>query len=248
MTTELQNETQAASIDELPDSAPLLNDPEKLRARWEADGALYFKNIIDADAIAEVRNDYLGRLKDQGVVASGESQPIWNGVNRLDGKLARPISDSVWQNLVAHPSFDAAVRSFLGEAPVWVPIVVHRSAPPADPAKINADPFFAGHQDGVSNYGIDFITCWVPLMEIDDSVGGLAVVPGSHKAVHYNKYPDETNVVRTGVFQDSEWRRPNYKPGDLLMFHEGAGTGLAANFPPLRSWPVVSSNSVFMKR
>ncbi len=219
MTTEILHEPQAASIDELPDSAPLLNDPEKLRARWEADGALYFKNIIDADAIAAVRNDYLGRLKDIGVVAPGESQPIWNGVNRLDGKLARPISDSIWQNLVAHSSFDAAVRSFLGEVPVWVPIVVHRSAPPADPAKVPADSFAAGHQDGVYNYGIDFITCWVPLMEIDEQVGGLAVVPGSHKAVHYAKHSGPAGVNRTGVFPDSAWRRPNYKPGDLLMFH-----------------------------
>ncbi len=215
----LERQSPKARIDELPDSAPLLGDPVKLRERWEADGVLYFKNVIDQQAIATMRSEYLARLKDVGVVAANDSQPVWTGLNRLEGRLARPIGDSVWQRLVAHPSFDAVVSGFLGEKPAWVPIVVHRSAPPADPEKIAADPFYAGHQDGVNNYGIDFITCWVPLMDIDDAVGGLAVVPGSHKAVHYNKHPAQTNVIRTGVFPDSAWRRPNYRAGDLLMFH-----------------------------
>jgi 1-deoxypentalenic acid 11beta-hydroxylase len=115
------------------------------------------------------------------------------------------------------------VAKFLGEAPAWVPIVVHRAAPPADKASIGPDPFKAGHQDGVYNYGIEFITCWVPLMEIDETVGGLAVVPGSHKEIHYGKNQGAAqgtaNIGRTGVFPDSAWRRPDYKPGDLLMFH-----------------------------
>jgi len=209
----------AQKIDGLPDAALLLNDHEKLRERWDADGVLYFKNVIDPEAIAAVRGEYLDRLKDVGVVEQSETQPVWSGHNRLDGKLARPIDDSIWRGLVAHPSFDSVVCRFLGEKPVWVPIVVHRSAPPAEPAKISGDPFIAGHQDGVNNYGIDFITCWIPLMEIDDEVGGLAVVPGSHKAIHFNKDPAQTNVVRTGVFPDSAWRRPDYKPGDILMFH-----------------------------
>jgi len=209
----------SATIDELPDSTPLLGDHEKLRERWDADGVLFFKNVINHDAIAKVRNEYLVRLKEVGVVAPDESRPVWSGLNRLEGRLARPVSDKVWQDLVAHPSFDTVVCALLGERPVWVPIVVHRAAPPAGPATIGADPFSGGHQDGVFNYGIDYITCWVPLMDIDEKVGGLAVVPGSHKQVHYNKHPAQTNVIRTGVFPDSAWRRPDYKAGDLLIFH-----------------------------
>jgi hypothetical protein len=195
----------------------LLHDHQALRARWDADGVLYFKNVIDQDTISAVRNEYLARLKDVGVVAQAETQPIWSGLNRLDGKLARPIADDVWRGLVTSPSFDAVVSNFLGEAPTWVPIVVHRAAPPAGPS-IGVDNFQAGHQDGIYNYGIDFITCWVPLMDIDEEVGGLAVVPGSHGKYHYGQRPN-AGVNRTGVFPDSAWRRPDYKPGDLLMFH-----------------------------
>lgn len=220
MNTDLLNGAQTTpGISALPDSAPLLNDHKALRARWEADGVLYFKNVIDQGAIAAVRNEYLARLKEVGVVAPESTQPVWNGLNRLDGKRARPVSDTVWRGLVTSPSFDAVVRNFLGEAPAWVPIVVHRAAPPANPATIGADNFKAGHQDGVYNYGIDFITCWVPLMDIDEQVGGLAVVPGSHKEIHYGKHPATAGVNRTGVFPDSAWRRPDYQAGDLLMFH-----------------------------
>ncbi len=219
MNTQLLSATQPASIDELPDSAPLLNDHKALRQRWETDGVLYFRDVIDQDSIAAVRAEYLARLQDVGMVAAHESQPVWSGLNRLDGALARPVGDDVWRGLVTSKSFHAVVSNFLGEAPAWVPIVVHRAAPPADPAKIGPDNFKAGHQDGVYNYGIDFITCWVPLMEIDETVGGLAVVPGSHHEAHYGKHPGLAGVNRTGVFPDSAWRRPDYKPGDLLMFH-----------------------------
>jgi ectoine hydroxylase-related dioxygenase (phytanoyl-CoA dioxygenase family) len=219
MTTDLLQANHTAGIDELPDSAPLLADHAALRARWEEDGVLYFKNVIDQDTIAAVRHEYLARLKDVGVVAPDQAEPVWSGVKRIDGKLARPVADATWRGLVSSPSFDAVVRKFLGEAPAWVPIVVHRAAPPADKATIGPDNFKAGHQDGVYNYGIDFITCWVPLMEIDEEVGGLAVVPGSHRADHYGKHAGPSGVNRTGVFPESAWRRPDYKPGDLLMFH-----------------------------
>lgn len=210
----------ALDIAELPDSAPLLGDPAKLRERWASDGALYFRNVIDHAAVAKVREEYLARLKDVEVVDLAQTEPIWSGVQRLDGKRAKPVSDHVWRDLVADPSFDAVVRTFLGEAPEWIPIVVHRAAPPASLAT-DADIFAARHQDGVFNYGIDFVTCWVPLMDIGDEIGGLAVAPGSQvSALHPVGAAAD---IRLGIPSDaipaSGWRRPDYKVGDILMFH-----------------------------
>jgi hypothetical protein len=210
------------NIDQLPDSAPLLADPEALRRRWREDGALFFRGVIDRSAIAKVRDEYLARLKELNVVDAAASGSDWNGNDRVDGALARPIPDDVWRTLVAEPSFDAVVRTFLGEAPTWVPIVVHRTAPPLAPGT-NAETFAARHQDGIYNYGIDFVTCWVPLMDIDDEVGGLAVVPGSHKGSLYPpdvfKDPSKRIGIPPDAIPDSAWRRPDYKAGDVLMFH-----------------------------
>jgi hypothetical protein len=221
--SQLQAErTRSIDIEELPDSSPLLAHPEKLRERWRNDGTLYFRNVISHDAIARVRDEYLARLKEIGVVAADDTQSNWNGNDRLDGGLARPIGDHVWRDLVASPSLDGVVRTFLGEAPNWVPIVVHRAAPPA-PAGADPEVFGARHQDGIYNYGIDFITCWIPLMDIDDEIGGLAVVPGSHKGSLYPpdvfKDPNRRVGIPSGAIPDEAWRRPDYKIGDLLMFH-----------------------------
>ena len=222
MSTPHVGTTSAISIEELPDSSPLLADPERLRERWKKDGVLFFRNVISHVAIAKVRDEYLARLKEIGVVASDETESNWSGRDRLDGALARPIGDDVWRGLVADPSFDHVVRTFLGEAPNWVPIVVHRSAPPL-PAGASPEIFGARHQDGIYNYGIDFITCWVPLMDIDDEVGGLAVAPGSHKGSLYPadvfKNPNQRVGIPSGAIPDAAWRRPDYKVGDLLMFH-----------------------------
>ncbi|MET0239598.1 MAG: phytanoyl-CoA dioxygenase family protein [Sphingobium sp.] len=230
MSTTQADKALSLNIEELPDSAPLLADPEKLRERWKNDGVLYFRDVVDHDAIARIRDEYLARLKEMGVVDADETESNWNGKDRLDGALARLIGDEVWRDLVADPSLDRVVRTFLGEAPNWVPIVVHRSAPPL-PADAKPETFGARHQDGIYNYGIDFVTCWIPLMDIDDEVGGLAVVPGSHKGSLYPpdvfKDPNNRVGIPAGAIPDSAWRRPNYKAGDILMFHSmTAHTGL----------------------
>lgn len=209
-------------IDELPDSTPLLREPEKLRARWREDGVLFFRDLVSQPAISKVRAEYLARLKELRVVDAEDTTSNWNGHDRLDGTLARPISDDTWRELVSDTGIDNMVRTFLGEAPIWLPIVVHRTAPPL-PADSAPEVFGTRHQDGIYNYGIDFVTCWIPLMDIDDDVGGLAVVPGSHKASLYPpdvfKDPNKRVGIPAGAIPDADWRRPDYKAGDLLMFH-----------------------------
>lgn len=205
----------------LPDSTLLIDRPEELRARWERDGVLYFRQIVDPEVIAEVRNCYIARLQELDLVAAGATDPVWTGVKSIDGKRATKIDDRVWQQLVHHPSFVRPLRAFLGKEPSWVPIVVHRSAPPV--GQFGSDPFQGRHQDGVFNFGIEFITCWVPLMDIDEQVGGLAIVPGSHKRSYYDyaegEIPNQAGSIAPGKIADELWRRPNYKVGDILMFH-----------------------------
>lgn len=216
------SEIPTAGIEGLPDSLPLLDNFAALHERWDADGVLYFRNAVGQAAIASTRAAYMERLKELGAVAPGAEAPVWTGLNRLNGRLARRIGDEVWRSLVADPSLDSLVCRFLGETPSWVPIVVHRSAPPAADKNVT-DAFQARHQDGVFNHGIDFITCWIPLMDIDAEVGGLAVVPGSHKKSFYdfkdNKSPGRPQAIPYGVIPAQDWRRPDYKAGDLLMFH-----------------------------
>ncbi|RYD76567.1 MAG: hypothetical protein EOP84_16685 [Verrucomicrobiaceae bacterium] len=91
--------TEALDIAELPDSAPLLRNPTRLRERWLSDGALYFRNVISHAAIAKVREEYLARLKEVEMVDHAQTEPVWSGLQCLDGKRANPISDQVWRDL-----------------------------------------------------------------------------------------------------------------------------------------------------
>ena len=211
-------------VADLEDSAPLLADPEALRKRWAEDGALFFKNVLDKDAVAKVRDEYVRRLKAMGLVAADAdpAKPVWTGVDKVDGAAAESIDDSLWRELATHASFDHLISTLLDEPPAWLPIVVYRASHPLSPEQVPADAFGLKHQDGFFNKGIDFITCWVPLMTIDDEVGGLAVVPGGHlkPSLHDPSNPP-VFPIPAGAIRDEEWRRGDYEAGDVLVFHNG---------------------------
>ena len=213
---------QVVKVPLLEDSAPLLADPEALRKRWEQDGVLFFKNVLDKDAVAKVRGEYLRRLKAMGLVDADATEPVWTGVDKVDGATAESIDDSLWSELVTHPSFDHVISTLLGEQAAFLPIVVYRVSHPLSPEQVPADTFHLRHQDGFFNKGIDFGLCWVPLMTIDEEVGGLAVAPGySNKPFLHNPDLPPLFPIARDAIRDDEWRRGDYEAGDVIVFHNG---------------------------
>src|ERR1700722_17447981 len=78
----------------------------------------------------------------------------------------------------------------------------------------------------------DFCMLWVPLMEIDEQVGGLAIAAGSNKHGLYEHGPED-NVYSYGFKGRKQkgialseihepWLATNYLAGALLMFHSQA--------------------------
>src|SRR5215212_5037671 len=53
-------------VAELEDSTGLLNDPERLRAKGGEDGYLFFRGLLPAQAVLEVRHDILVTLATHG--------------------------------------------------------------------------------------------------------------------------------------------------------------------------------------
>ena len=98
---------------------------------------------------------------------------------------------------------------------------------PPDPD--GAAPLGVGaHQDGSPQLGYltqDFCTAWVPLTDIDDRLGGLAVVPGSHRGGVRAQTGSASSSLRTAKTQTFEapsageqWVTTTYRPGDLVVF------------------------------
>ena len=207
---------------------PYLDDPQSLNRMWKEDGYLFFRDVIDKDAIADLQKTYLDALIDLGVIDTGSTEPLWNGAN-LDGfpfKIEQIEKSKIWQRFVEHPSVrELAARVFQDE-PCFLPMTEYRVTPPAP--KTEGDALLFRHQDAYLNAGIPFRVFWIPVSDIDAEAGGLVIAEGWNKRgfVHdpddYPKY-----AIAAETIPDNAWRRSDYHPGDVLVFdvmtpHSGA--------------------------
>src|SRR3546814_15758433 len=68
---------------------------------------------------------------------------------------------------------------------------------------------------------MECFTCWIPLMEIDERIGGLAVIPGLHKGDFFHDRNDPPQYrIPQGALPADKWHRSLYRPGDMVMFHK----------------------------
>lgn len=203
----------------LNDATDLVGDAQAVFEAIAQSGHAYFRDVLDQGAISRLKGRYLDVLKGMGVIANDAREPIWNGADLSDFplKIEELHEDRVWEEFVAEPAIDAFFTRLLGDKPFWFPIVEYRITPPV--AQFPEDPLVGRHQDGFYNLGMECYTCWVPLMEIDEKTGGLAVIPGLN---HGEFYHDESDYPRfripAGVLPGDRWARETYSPGDLVMF------------------------------
>lgn len=166
------------------DSRPLIDDPIGLRARFEEDGYVFLTEALDRDLVTQARARLLEQLHESGML-----QP---GTNVSDGIACMP-----WKPRSCHPLIHAnqplqrllysgrmldIVTSML-EFTVrhfdftWIRVLGpgHGTAPHADSVYMNR-----GTQR--------LLTAWTPLMEIPLDIGGLMIMPGSHRLDRLRKY------------------------------------------------------------
>jgi len=179
-------------------------------------------------AVLRVKTDFVRVLQKQGMVKPDASEPVWTGAD-LD-----EIDDSelyAVRSYIELPN-SADTRSCLEKimgGPVRIsPGIGIRYALPADEKYLTP-----AHQD---HYFIretnDFGMLWIPLMDIDESVGGLAIAVGSNKHGLFEHVLQE-NVYSYGFKGRKQkgipfsaipqpWAATDYHPGDLLLFHSQA--------------------------
>ena len=112
-----------------------------------------------------------------------------------------------------------------------------------------------GHRDGYFFRPVHTLTCWLPLMDIDEAVGGLALRQRSHRdglwatwwkgteflgvpatAAQAQAWRRDGAVPVAGTVEpgdgadnpEGDWLRSDYHPGDALIF---AGETLHARVP-----------------
>jgi hypothetical protein len=205
-----------------------LGDRAALDRIWAEHGYWFFRDVLDHDALASLRREYVGQLKALELVDADDGEPLWNG---------RPIVDfpatfdslhkrRVWQSFVKDRRINAFFEDALGEEIYWIPIDYYRLVAPSPGGDDNA--YLGLHQDGMSNPGIDFVTCWIPLHDIDEKVGGVVIAEGQHERGYMDVIDGKVEFAEGPPIPEDSWSRADYRPGDVLIFtksmpHYGLG-------------------------
>jgi 1-deoxypentalenic acid 11beta-hydroxylase len=202
-----------------------LRDFSQFNARFHDDGYLFFRNVLDAAQVGRVKTDLLGVLQAQGIAKAGQSEPVWTGapLEEIDDSALYGLSS--YNDLIESDGMRRLMEQVFG-GPVFLFKGTNiRYALPNDCTYLTPP-----HQDHFFiRANSEFRTLWVPLMDIDSDVGGLALAVGSHRQ-GLREHREQKGVLsyqmkgrtQRGVALDAisePWCTSDYRPGDLLVFH-----------------------------
>ncbi len=201
-----------------------LDDSETLNSVFDREGYLFFRDVLDASEVQAVKNDFAQELQKQGFVKPGYSEPIWTGKDLVELDDGRLYALGYYSKLL-----DTEVTQELFERLFGEPVYTFRSCTLRYTVPNDETHGSPPHQDHVYiRHTTDFRTFWIPLMEIDRDMGGLAVAEGSHKlGLREHVEQDIYSYVlkgrkQKGVALDAitePWLTATYRPGDILVFH-----------------------------
>jgi ectoine hydroxylase-related dioxygenase (phytanoyl-CoA dioxygenase family) len=217
------------------DSTALLEDPERLRARAQRDGYLFFRGLLDGQSILDLRRAVM-RVLDRYSLRRADAGPQGGKLDlqtlnrlpadelRLDIGVTKQIYVDLQRlpelhRLPHHPSLVAVYRRLFGEDVFVHPRHIMRAMTP-HPANGTTPP----HQDFPLIQGSkDTWTCWFPVGDCPAELGSLTVLRGSHRGGYLpvgNDFGDG-NWTTWGAQlcnYETDWIGGDFALGDVLTF------------------------------
>ncbi len=209
------------------ESNDLLGNAEGLRARMKEEGYLFFRGLQDQEALLDLRLSILNILRDNGWIVP--DTPLIDGIADISKRCTEgdlEYADVYHQmyrleafHAIAHVPEVLNVMGAIMDSEVlphpqkicrmWFPQFTEHTTPV--------------HQDFVHFQGnYETYTCWTPLGDCPIELGGLGVVPGSHKVDRVLEHHFSLGAGQLNVESDAyegEWHSIDYEVGDCLMFH-----------------------------
>lgn len=227
----------SSGLGELTDSSNLLGDAASLRERFDRDGYLLLRRVLDPDDVKAARAAVINYLLDQDDIDTRYA---------ADQAVARPSAKGVYfgpkPQVSRHPD---ALRVFEGDAlnqfyeafynqPIatfdwkWL-----RAVGPEESTGIHYDVVYMGR--GTSR----LMTCWLPMGRITPQLGSLAICEGSHRSEGFARLREtygRFDVDRDSIKGDQnigwfshdpqeiterfggQWKTTIFEPGDILTF------------------------------
>ena len=214
-------------LNEFQISNDALNDEIELRRRINEEGYLFFRKLQNPDRLLKLRQDMLNVINNGGWLDSGSN--LIDGIADIsqqctEGDIEYP---SVYHEVYKLESFHRAAHwqevLNIMEKVINGPVLPH----PQKVARLWFPQFTQhttpAHQDFVHFQGsYDTYTCWTPVGDCPRDLGGLAILPGTHKAEIVYDHHFSLGAVGLNVDEQKvkgQWLTADYEIGDCLIFH-----------------------------
>ncbi len=216
-------------IRELRRSNDIMDDPVQLQRRIADEGYLFFKGLMNADQLRELRREMMSTIQQVGWLIAGTdpadgiadiNMRYTEGDNEYSSGYAEVYKLENFHRSAHWQEVTDMVEKILGGqimphpqkvARIWFPKYTEHTTPT--------------HQDYVHFQGsFNTLTCWAPVGDCPLELGGLAVIPKSHRV---NRVLDHHFSLGAGglIVDETEhedvdpvWHSTNYECGDALFF------------------------------
>jgi hypothetical protein len=215
------------------DSTPLLDDPEALRARAEAEGFLFFKQFLPREPLLELRRQMLEVVRRHGLLAPDHD--MMEGVLNAEA-LARIPDEAMrsdvgmpyavyldvqklelFHTLPHHPKFLSLFRTLFGGDVLPHPRHIARMT--SGHRVVHTTP---PHQDFLYIQGAKQTwTCWFPVGDCPRTLGGLTALRASHHqgVVAVRPAKGAGGLASLLCPNEIDWVEGDYEIGDVLTFN-----------------------------
>ena len=216
----------SVDLKEFRASNDILGDAGALRRRVDEEGYLFFRRLIEPQVIRDIRSRAFEVFREAGWLSSdapladgiantshtcvegdAEYWPVYNNLQKLES----------WHRLALSPAIMSVMENIFDE-----PVMAHFWKVGRIMFPQNTTFMTPAHQDWMFNQGTtETYTCWMPIGDCPRELGGLTILPGTHKKGLYEYYP----AYGTGgitVHQDDmrgHWLTTDFEAGDALVFH-----------------------------
>ena len=217
------------TIRELRVSNDAISDPVELRRRIADEGYLFFKQLQNPDKLRELRREMMSMIQKVGWLLPDTdpcdgiadiSKQCTEGDQEYTDGYKEVYKLEAFHRAAHWPEVTTMIEKIMGRpimphphqiARIWFPKYTEHTTPT--------------HQDFVHFQGnYETLTSWAPIGDCPIELGGLAVIPGSHRLNRLLDHHFSLGAGGLAVDVDSEeeieptWHSTDYEAGDTLIF------------------------------
>jgi hypothetical protein len=212
-------------VRQLHASNELLGDTTALRQLVDAQGYLFFRDVIDVKLVDHVKRGVMAWFVAHGVIDVIDNEPMYRAdAEPPEDYPAALYETKLWEWFATRPQVQSFFDQVLGHQSHVIPIGEYQHTWPGKPdcwTRMHQDGPFFNHQDDPWGVGLDFLVFWFPLMTITEPTGGLAIVPTARStgSLHRPLEGDASaRFIDEEMISDDAWHRADYQAGDALAF------------------------------